>query len=1235
MKALVNSLSQLCLTLMATLALSGQVAASIQFETLAAEHGLSMNTVNDLVTDQSGYLWVATQAGLNRYNGAEIKVYLKNGNSGPSANHISHLYYSKSGQLWLSTLSDGINRYDHKNDAFEHFKDVTDLPQTGIQAISEDNEGNIWFGSDQGIFIFDPKSLNVTGQYKLNQANLSGENISHIYFDDLKRVWVAHENGLQLFDSHAKRFHGFQHPALNQPIHAITQGEDHRLWVANEQDALICVSLLADQYSNPLVELKQDMLPASLTGFAISDLQQDRQNNLWIAFANAGLGWLSQDRSEFKHLKYEPGNITSLRSTAMTKLWLDEENQLWIGSKGDGLSKTYLNGLVFNTINQYSFDNHNLLDTDIRSIYRDSSNQLWIGTAQGLYLADESADKQIIGFSRFEHPDFNPYSFISFIKQDAEGTYWIGTRGEGLYLYDSHNANIKQYRHNASDPKTIASDYLYSLYFDNQQQAWVTTKDGGLSLFLGQENGFRTWAASSDDSYGLPINEVTNVLQDDANNYWILTYGGGLIQMTPQGKMTEYSPQTLPQFPSKHLFKAYIIDEKLWISSSDGVFAFDPNSKQVQLLNKDSGLIDNVAYLMLKDNIDQLWIGTSNGLSVYNPKENSYKNYTDIDGLQANEFNFGAGFVDSDNRVYLGGINGFNHILVSALPPVRAPKTPVIDEFLLLSKVQQLGPNNRFSQAGYIGYAKMLNLSHKDALFAFKFHSVHLHHASQISYEYRMQGLHNQWFSDQKSYRAHFTGLAPGQYQFQVRARNINQQYSPTRTLDIYIAPAPWQTWWAYLLYLLAATVIVWLLVSMQLKKFRTKVEMMEKVAKSEQRLQLSLWGSGDEFWDWDLAAKKAIRSNVFLTYPEVEKNLAHTLNTVVHPDDLLEVQSDIEKCLKLGKQDFELTYRGLGLDGSWIWVLNRGKVVERDEQGRPKRITGTIKNIQTLKETEAQLKALNIELEDRVKARTEELQLTRDELIDKEKMATLGGLVASITHEINTPIGISVTAISHLADSVDEFNRKYDAGEVSHEDFQAYQDEVADCTKLVLSNLNRASTLIQSFKKVSVDQSHEDLRDFNLKHYLDEIFVSLKPLLSRTPHNYHYECPDDIMLHSHPGAFYQIISNLINNSIIHGFKQGESGNLSLTFVEHQDGLTMTYQDDGHGMTESVKQQIFTPFFTTKRGKGGSGLGMNILFNLVNQVLKGKVDLITEPEKGAKFVIELPKQIYSSEVHKD
>jgi ligand-binding sensor domain-containing protein/signal transduction histidine kinase len=1213
---------------------------SPRFESFEAESGLSMNTVNDIVTDNRGYLWVATQAGLNRFHGSEFKIYLKGQhNSGPSENHISKLYYSKQGQLWLATRGGGLNLYHEDTDSFEVIdKQLLTFNTNNISDINEDNQGNLWFATqDQGIWVFSVKERRTVRHITAGQGedSLLSNSVLCLYRDRHSRLWIGTEAGLQRADTKRQtliRYDEFS-PLQGQPIGAITDAFDRGIWLGTDK---------ALYYFNPdKQQLTQNQEYSADAGIEITSLVQDRAGHVWIGMLNSGLGIFDPQSNKFSRHRHNPSHFDSLRSDSVNRLWIDDEQQLWIATKGAGLNMFYLNADYFNRVNDQSFAANNLGNNDVRSIYRDTQGILWIGTSTGLYQAMESTQGEITGFKLVNISGTQLHSsFISFIRQDRLGQYWIGTRGEGLYVLSQNRQEVRHFVHDKDNPASLPSDYLYTLFFDSKNTAWIGTRDAGLTHYV--DGRFYTLGHKNADLQSLPVDEISQVLEDDLGQLWVSTYGGGLVRISLDGEMKRYSTDTQTAIPSKYLFSMFQTDaETLWIASSDGVFSFNTQNGAVRLFDKDKGLVGNVSYLMQLDAEQRLWIGTASGLSILDTRTLQINNYTMEDGLQDNEFNFGAGFLDSDNSLYLGGINGFNHIVQMALPLRQKPKAPVIEAFSVLNTEVRLQETPRFEQNKHISAADSITLSHKDMLFSLRFHSPSLHQARQLSYRYKLSGLHDQWLSDNNTHVAYFTGVSPGDYEFVVKALDIDGSESPVTRLKIHIPPPLWQTWWAYVSYGIAIFALASLVYYSQVQKYRRQLSLMQQVAQSEQRLQLALWASGDEFWDWDLNAHTISRTNTFLAYPQTETHFKSALKDFIYPTDIDAVFPKIDACLYEDAQDFELTYRAKDPHNNWIWVLNRGKVTEVNSDGKAVRLTGTIKNIQSLKEAEAALRQLNLELEDRVRSRTEELQATNDELsealteleltqtelLDKEKMAALGGLVASITHEMNTPIGISVTASSHLQERVKRFSQSFEQGEVDKNDFEQYQQEVANCADLMLKNLQRASKLIASFKQVSVDQSHEELREFSLSQYIEDIFRALNPMLSRTAHKYGYHCPDNLRVYSSPGVFYQIISNLINNSLAHGYPDGKAGILKLSVSQNDKGLSLIYQDDGLGMTREVQDHIFDPFFTTKRGKGGSGLGMNIVYNLVTQVLHGSISLESVPGEGVTFTITLPASI--------
>ncbi len=279
-------------------------------------------------------------------------------------------------------------------------------------------------------------------------------------------------------------------------------------------------------------------------------------------------------------------------------------------------------------------------------------------------------------------------------------------------------------------------------------------------------------------------------------------------------------------------------------------------------------------------------------------------------------------------------------------------------------------------------------------------------------------------------------------------------------------------------------------------------------------------------------------------------------------------------------------------------------------------------------------LQQFNQNLEMLVKQRTSELSQTledlksaQNKLVESEKMASLGGLVAGVAHEINTPIGIGITAASLLAEKVTKFFELYTNGQIKRSELEKFLDTAMQSSNMILSNLTRAADLIHSFKEVAVDQSSELKRTFRVKQYLEEILTSLTAKLRRTKHKVEIKCDDNIVLDSYPGVLCQIVTNLVLNSLIHAYDGEEEGILAFEIELEGDRLIFEYADNGKGITPENINKIFEPFFTTKRGQGGTGLGLHIIYNLVTQKLKGTICCESQVKKGTKFTIEFPAKI--------
>lgn len=254
-----------------------------------------------------------------------------------------------------------------------------------------------------------------------------------------------------------------------------------------------------------------------------------------------------------------------------------------------------------------------------------------------------------------------------------------------------------------------------------------------------------------------------------------------------------------------------------------------------------------------------------------------------------------------------------------------------------------------------------------------------------------------------------------------------------------------------------------------------------------------------------------------------------------------------------------------------------------------------------------------------------ETLERARDQLVQSEKMAALGELVAGVAHEINTPVGVGVTAASFLDAKTTEIKKIYAAGGLKRSELENYLQTVEEVSNSILINMERAAELISSFKQVAVDQSSENRRQFNLREYINEILLSLLPRYKKTAHTIEVICEDDIELNSFPGAFSQILNNLIMNSLIHGFQAIEKGAITVNISRQGKDILFVYRDNGRGMGPEEREKVFDPFYTTMRGKGGTGLGMSIVFNLITQTLKGSIECESSPGKGVVFTMKFPE----------
>ncbi|MEN9456134.1 MAG: hypothetical protein RL210_1653, partial [Pseudomonadota bacterium] len=355
-------------------------------------------------------------------------------------------------------------------------------------------------------------------------------------------------------------------------------------------------------------------------------------------------------------------------------------------------------------------------------------------------------------------------------------------------------------------------------------------------------------------------------------------------------------------------------------------------------------------------------------------------------------------------------------------------------------------------------------------------------------------------------------------------------------------------------------------------------------------------------------------------------------LGLIVHPEEWQiinerlnennEVRNQILKLRRKDEQIVEVEYSGVPIE----------------VQGQ-KVAMGILRDVTEKQQIERELRDLNVNLEYRVQTRTAELesanaelqstlhtlQLAQNELVRAERLASLGSLVAGVAHELNTPIGNSVTVASTLQEKTRDFKRDMESGTLKKSGLLGYIDTASTASDLLMRNLQQARELIASFKQVAVDQTSEKRRRFDLKEVIEEVVSTLHPMLKKSPHQIHLQLEGGIQLDSFPGPLGQVVTNLVNNAVIHAFDTRAQGDITIeAYAAGDDIVEIQIQDNGSGIPQHHLPRIFDPFFTTRLGKGGSGLGLHIVYSIVTRVLGGRIHVKSRPSAGTLFTIQIP-----------
>ena len=1209
------------------------LAETLHFRQLDESMGLSQGTVRAMAQDRQGFIWLGTQDGLFRFDGQSLLVHRLSDGAGLPDNHILSLFGSEYG-LWIGTNAGGLVRLSPSGD----FTNVSGMP-SGPLAITAMG------GSSEELYV----GIAGVGLVRIDQASGRADtpieqppglrSIQTIAWRD-GLLAVGCRDGLWLWRE------GETAPVkaeLNDPgnggVTALDFARDGRLWVGLHESGV----RLYDPNSGE-IDSSASAAPR-LTSPQVRSLLVDRRARVWIGTED-GLNRFDPDPAKTLQARHDGGSPTSLPANRLPTVFEDNEGLIWVGSWTNGAGVYRPDSEAVRLYRRFADVPHSLPANPIRALLPEPDGTLWLGVLEQGGLVH--FDPELGVLERFRHDPDDPTSLpddrVESLLRRRDGSLWVGTGNAGLARLE--NGRFTRYQVGLPGSEGLPGNRIGGLYEDPQQTLWVGLIDSGLVTRCRTCDRFSRLELAEDSPVQQVLGRINQVLRTRDGIYWFAGMPNGLYRYDPVRRwLTRYLHRNDDPSSISHDSITVLVEDRrgrLWVGTQGGGMILVQRdgageAESFRTYTRAGGLSADAVGGMLESPDGALWAATIDSISRLDPETGTLRSLDASYGEIARGYFIGASAIGADGVYYFGGLRGITALRPELMPPPRPTPKVRITEFLVDNSPYRLP-----TAADGVDSTALVTLQPGINNIGLEFAALEFLAPESLLYEYRLLGLDDAWVAAPTTRRfAGFTRLQPGDYRFEVRARRagLDQGYE-LAALDLELLSPWWATPMAYLGYVFGAVVLIggsaYRIRQRQLRELQAQ----EAVRMSEQRLKFALWGSGDELWDIDLEHQAMHRENVIpgLKISKRTPRSAEEFIQSMHPDDRAASEESFRAHVVGKTGHYEAVYRTQAEDEQWRWLLARGRAVQRNDDGKALRVAGTVRDITATKANEDALKRFADELESRVEARTadhrmaiaqlkrtvQELTLTQRQLVESEKMASLGQLVAGVAHEINTPIGIGVTAASHLQHETDRLLELIKQNKLGKAGLEQYTNTARDSATLLMSNLTRASELIRSFKQVAVDQSSEQKRRFQLRQYLDETLLSLLPKLKRTKHRVRIDCPPNLQLETFPGALYQIVVNLLMNSLIHGFDGVDQGEIRILAELDGDALLLRYSDNGKGMDESVRARIFDPFFTTKRQEGGSGLGMHLVYNLVTQLLKGNIECSSGHGEGVQFLIAMP-----------
>ena len=795
----------------------------IRFDRLSLEQGLSQSSVMDILQDRRGYVWLATEEGLDRFDGLSFKVYKHDPAEAASlpSSFVWDVEEDTSGDLWVATTG-GLAQWQRAADRVVRQEKLAGVSIRALRFSAK--ERVLWIGTrDAGLLRLDVSSGALTrfAHDPSQPSSLVDDRVYTLYIDRQDRLWVGTEAGLDRWD--AGKFVHFQADPADSAslsegrVRAILEDDGGGLWVGTSGAGLNRLDPTTGRFERFRHDPKVD---ASLAHDQVRALLQDSDGRLWVG-TSGGLDLVDRGRGTFAHYRQDPTNPTTLADDHVLSLAQDRGGVLWVGTRLGGVQKWNPLSWQFGHVTPEPANPAGLGSGHVTSFSEDRAGRLWVGTFDaGLYVMDRTTGDM----AAYRHDPKKKGSLgsdrVMALSGDHHGDLWIGTLDAGLDRLRAGSGVFEHYRSDAKRPDRLGVDGVTSLLEDREGRLWLGTYGGGLETIDPETGRFTQYRFDPKDPGSLSGDKVSSLAEAADGRLWVGTMEKGVNLFDPRsGRFVRHEPRpgdtgSLPTGVVHTLF----VDAAggLWVGTHGGLSHLPPDAKSFETLTTKDGLPSDVVYGVRSDHQGRLWLSTNNGLSCFDPRDRRFTSYGVSDGLQSAEFNFGAWHQSPSGELFFGGVNGFNAFVPDRLRRVAVPP-PVVLTSLSVDHRPLAGPADE---------TRRISLGFRDKVLGLEFAALDFTAPDRNQFAYKLEGFDREWVPLRGRRSVTYTNLSPGLYSFRLRAANGDGRWNDEGlTLAVAVAAPPWATPWAYASYVLLLAGAVAAVVRVQQRKLAREAE--------------------------------------------------------------------------------------------------------------------------------------------------------------------------------------------------------------------------------------------------------------------------------------------------------------------------------------------------------------------------------------------------------------------------